>query len=127
VSALLASAAISLLVAIGCAGPRQGPAAAAAPAATFESPLSGMIGAAVRRDAQRVVVSQVGEPAKSAGLEVGDVVVAYNGTPITAVEQFEKLVLGSDPGSRVSVQVMRDGQLRVIDIDVRQIGTASRA
>jgi S1-C subfamily serine protease len=126
-SALVLSAAASTLAGNGCAGPRSAPAPAAAPAAGIDSPVPGTIGAAVRADAKRVVVSDVGEPARSAGLLAGDVVVAYNGVQITDVLQFERLVLESDPGSRASVQVLRNGALRVIEVPVQQIRTGTRA
>jgi S1-C subfamily serine protease len=74
-----------------------------------------------------LAVSAVGEPAKSAGLQVGDVVIAYDGVKVTGVRQLERLVLYSNPGSRASVQVLRDGVPRVIDVPVRQIGTGNRA
>src|SRR5689334_10288775 len=99
--ARIAAAVLLVTALIACAGPAPAPAGAPAPrAVTLDSPVPATIGAAVRADAKRVVVSDVGEPARSAGLQAGDVVIAYNGVHITDVLQFERLVLESDPGSR---------------------------
>jgi len=124
----LVAAGALVLVGIGCAGPPSGPAPAPADAVSGPgSPLPGMIGVAVRADGHRVVVSEVGEPARSAGIEVGDVVVALNGVQITGKLKFERLVLDSPPGSRASLQVLRNGVLRVIEVPVTQVRTGNRA
>lgn len=116
----MTAAALLATAAIACAGPAIAP-----PGMELESPVPASIGVAVRADGKRVVVSEVSESARNAGVEVGDAVIAYNGAAVSDVRQFERLVLETAPGSRASLQVLRDGALRVIDVPVHQIQTAS--
>jgi serine protease Do len=44
-----------------------------------------------------------GSPAAKAGLEQGDVIVAFNGTPITSSEDLQKAVQNAKPGQSVSI------------------------
>jgi serine protease Do len=46
-------------------------------------------------------------PAAKAGLQVGDVITAVNGTPITDVNQFRLQVAGMPPGTNVNLKVLR--------------------
>jgi F0F1-type ATP synthase membrane subunit b/b' len=49
-------------------------------------------------------------PACRAGLQSGDIVVAFNGKPVTNPEQFASLIHSSAPGSSVTMTVVRNGQ-----------------
>jgi len=49
-------------------------------------------------------------PACRAGLQSGDIVVAFNGKPVTNPEQFASLIHTSAPGSSVTMTVVRNGQ-----------------
>jgi serine protease Do len=51
-----------------------------------------------------------GSPAEAAGLEPGDVVVAWNGTPVSTNEDLKIDAQLSIPGTRVKVAIMRDGK-----------------
>jgi serine protease Do len=51
-----------------------------------------------------------GSPAEAAGLEAGDVVVAWNGTPVATSEDLKIDAQLSIPGVRVKVAVVRDGK-----------------
>ena len=44
-----------------------------------------------------------GSPAAKAGLEQGDVIVAFNGTPITSSEDLQKAVQNAKPGQSVTI------------------------
>jgi S1-C subfamily serine protease len=44
-----------------------------------------------------------GSPAAKAGLEQGDVIVSFNGTPITSSEDLQKAVQNAKPGQSVSI------------------------
>jgi len=55
-------------------------------------------------------------PACRAGLKGGDIVVAYNGKPVTGSEQFASLIHGSAPGSTVTMTVIRGGQSKDIKV-----------
>jgi len=48
-------------------------------------------------------------PASKAGLNVGDVIVEYNGQGVVGTEQFVRLVLETPVGRQVSMRVMRNG------------------
>src|SRR5215469_564689 len=46
-------------------------------------------------------------PACHAGLQSGDVVVGFNGQPVTTSEQFASLIHSSTPGSTATITVIR--------------------
>ncbi len=58
-----------------------------------------------------VAIAQVepNSPGSSAGLQVGDVITAVNGTPVSDVNQFRLQVAGMSPGSRVNLRIDRNG------------------
>ena len=69
-------------------------------------------------------------PACHAGLQSGDVVVAYNGKPVTGSEQFAGLIHDSAAGSTVMMTVIRNGQSKDIKVklgDWRQMAGMPRA
>ena len=49
-------------------------------------------------------------PASHAGLQAGDIVVAFNGKPVSSSEQFAGFIHASTPGSTVMMTVIRNGQ-----------------
>jgi serine protease Do len=51
-----------------------------------------------------------GSPAEAAGLEAGDVIVAWNGTPIATSEDLKIDAQLSIPGARLKVALLRDGK-----------------
>jgi S1-C subfamily serine protease len=57
-----------------------------------------------------------GSPAEAAGLQSGDVIVALDGTPITADSDLSMLILPYGAGDTITLSVLRDGE--TIDIDV---------
>jgi serine protease Do len=59
-----------------------------------------------------VLVGQVSEdtPAQRGGLEVGDVIINFDGQKVEGVRQFRLMVAEKSPGSKVNIVVMRDGQ-----------------
>jgi serine protease Do len=58
-----------------------------------------------------VAIAQVepNSPGSSAGLQIGDVITAVNGTPVSDVNQFRLQVAGMSPGSRVNLRINRNG------------------
>ncbi len=58
------------------------------------------------------LITQVdkGSPAAEAGLESGDIVLSYNGEPVTGVDGFNTLFKESVPGDDVVLTVQRDGR-----------------
>jgi serine protease Do len=59
-----------------------------------------------------VAVAQVtsSSPAEKAGMKVGDVITAINGTPVDDVNSFRLAVAGFAPGTTVHLKVARNGQ-----------------
>jgi serine protease Do len=59
-----------------------------------------------------IIVGSVepGTPAQEAGLEEGDVIVAFNGVGIEDVDQFRMLVADTPVESTVPVEILRDGK-----------------
>lgn len=49
-------------------------------------------------------------PAQKAGLQVGDVITAINGTPITDVNQFRLQIAGMAPGTKVNLKINHNGR-----------------
>lgn len=49
-----------------------------------------------------------GSPAARAGLERGDVIVAFNGKPVADSNSLRNMVAGTQPGTKAAVQIVRD-------------------
>ena len=69
------------------------------------------------KDTAGVVVVGVvrGGPAHSAGLQPGDVLVAIDGRKITEAREALLTISGHKPGSRVKMEVLRDGKSLVLE------------
>ena len=76
--------------------------------------LSGRQGALVRS-----VTS--GGPADKAGVKPGDVVVEFNGQPVSNNDELVRLVTGTKPGATVPMKVMRDKQEKTLTITVEEL------
>jgi serine protease Do len=71
-------------------------------------------------------------PGAAAGIEPGDVLVRFNGEAIADTNELVKVVSGTEPGSAVPVEVVRDGALRTLRVTVASLeldqgGTAASA
>jgi serine protease Do len=66
------------------------------------------------------LVSSVDEkgPAKRAGVKAGDVILAWNGTPIEQSSDLPVLVASTKPGEHAKMKVWRDGAERTLDVTV---------
>lgn len=64
-----------------------------------------------------------GGPAAAAGLQVGDVVVAIDGTPAdrTTLTDFRQELRQENPGKRIRLQVGRDGAIKSVDLVLRDL------
>ena len=51
-----------------------------------------------------------GSPAAKAGLQRGDVIVDFNGTPIKEMHELPRLVAGTPPGKTANLKVLRNGK-----------------
>jgi serine protease Do len=70
-----------------------------------------------------VLVAQVtdGSPADAAGLQQGDVIVAYDDTPVTEIGRFRNSVALTEPGSRHTLSVLRGGREVRLDVTIGQL------
>ncbi|MFP7754118.1 DegQ family serine endoprotease [Thermodesulfobacteriota bacterium B35] len=70
--------------------------------------------------AQGALVSEVSDnsPAAKAGLRQGDVLVAYNGTPLTNVADLRNKVAMTAPGTRVTMELIRDGHKKKVEVTI---------
>lgn len=65
-----------------------------------------------------VLVSGVEDdgPADKAGLKEGDVIVKFNGDAVTSPDDLRQMVRDTDPGSKVKLQIMRDGRKKTLSL-----------
>jgi Do/DeqQ family serine protease len=70
------------------------------------------------RGVRGILVGQVlrDTPASRAGLQVGDVITRFDGTPVTSVSGFRILVAEVKIGRRVRLDVQRGGKSIVVDV-----------
>lgn len=120
---LRAAAMVATLAA--CAQP---PAPQVEPTPQGDGVLPGTIGIVVRDERSRVVVAAVGKrsPAAESGVTVGDVVLSCNGEAVTSSRQFNRLVVDSPPGSRMRLELEREGRVRTLDVPVEQLDLTPR-
>ncbi|MBC7102716.1 MAG: DegQ family serine endoprotease [Parvibaculum sp.] len=60
-------------------------------------------------------------PASAAGIETGDIVLAFNGRTINAMRDLPRVVAETDIGSTVDVQLFRDGETLTRKIEVGRL------
>ena len=62
-----------------------------------------------------------GGPAARAGLERGDVVIEFNGRPVTDSESLVNMVVSTKPGATVPITVMRNKQRKTLNVTVDEL------
>ncbi len=72
---------------------------------------------------QGALVSSVekGGPAEKAGIEAGDVILRFDGKPVSSSEDLPRVVGGTKPGTRVGVQVWRNRASRDLPVVVAEL------
>jgi serine protease Do len=60
-------------------------------------------------------------PAKPAGIEAGDVIVAFEGKPIKESRDLPRLVAGTSVGSKAEITLMRKGQSMKVDVTLGRL------
>ena len=66
-----------------------------------------------------------GTPAAAAGLRPGDVLLSINGEPAASARAVMQQVLNTAPGQRLSMRVLRNGAVRVVEARSGLLGRAS--
>jgi serine protease Do len=74
-------------------------------------------------DAQGALVNQVEKngPAEKAGVEVGDIILRFDGKPVTASADLPRMVGSTKPGAKVTLQVWRKGSTRDLALTVAEL------
>ncbi|HET9836491.1 MAG TPA: DegQ family serine endoprotease [Rhodanobacteraceae bacterium] len=62
-----------------------------------------------------------GSGAEKAGIEVGDVILAYNGHPVDTAADLPPLVGATTPGSEATLQISRNGKLMNVKVKVGEL------
>jgi len=62
-----------------------------------------------------------GGPAERAGVETGDIILKFDGKPVTASADLPRIVGSTRPGAKASVQLRRKGQTRDVTVTVGEI------
>jgi serine protease Do len=67
-------------------------------------------------DVKGVLVASVepGSPAAKAGLQSGDVILAFDGKPVAGANELPRVVAGTKPGTNVTLDVWRSGARRQV-------------
>jgi serine protease Do len=75
------------------------------------------------KERKGALVAQVpaGGPGAKAGIEPGDVIVAYNGRPVTNNDDLVKMVVATKPGTTVPVKVLRNKQEKTLNVTVEEL------
>ena len=73
--------------------------------------------------AQGAVVNAVerGGPADKAGVEAGDIILKFDGKPVANSSDLPRIVAGSKPGTKITMQVWRKGALRDLTVVVGEV------
>jgi serine protease Do len=59
-----------------------------------------------------------GSPAEAAGVQVGDLIVTFNGQKVEKMRDLPRLVGMTDPGTEATIEVLRDGELVTLTLTV---------
>ncbi len=70
--------------------------------------------------AEGALVTEVAEhsPAAKAGLKRGDIILTYNGKPIKNVSELRTLVAMTQPGTKVTMTIWRNGHRKQIEVEI---------
>jgi serine protease Do len=60
-------------------------------------------------------------PAQKAGIELGDVILAWNGQPVKGSNDLVQSVMKTKPGTTIPVRVLRNKQQRTLNITVEEL------
>src|SRR5215510_6211754 len=75
------------------------------------------------KDRKGAVVSSVspGSAAARAGMEPGDVIVSYNGKPVSGRDDLVRMVVATKPNTTVPVRVIRDRKEKTVSLTVDEL------
>ena len=70
---------------------------------------------------------QEGGPAEKAGLEIGDVILSWNGQPVKNSDELVRMVTRTKPGTTVPLRIVRDKKERSLNITVEELDLEAEA
>ncbi len=72
---------------------------------------------------QGILVAQVSEdsPAEKGGLRQGDIIIAYNGKPLSDVGSFRNQVSLTAPGTRQELAILRNGEQKPVAVTIGRL------
>ncbi|HEY6895354.1 MAG TPA: Do family serine endopeptidase [Rhodanobacteraceae bacterium] len=75
------------------------------------------------KDRKGALVAQVpaGGASAKAGIEPGDVIVEYNGRPVSNSDELVKMVVATKPGTTVPVKILRNKQEKTVNVTVEEL------
>ncbi|MDH5256969.1 MAG: DegQ family serine endoprotease [Gammaproteobacteria bacterium] len=81
------------------------------------------------KDDEGILVAQVseGSPASKAGIKVGDLIVSFQGSPVSEVGDFRNRVAVTKPGTKARVDILRDGKKISLTVGVGELSDESRS
>jgi serine protease Do len=65
-----------------------------------------------------------GSPAEKAGLKRGDVILDFGGRPVQKMQELQRLVASTPPGTPVGVKVLRDRQEQLVALEIGELREA---
>jgi serine protease Do len=68
-----------------------------------------------------------GSPADKAGIEAGDVILRFDGKTVTSSDDLPRVVGSSKPGTKATVQLMRNKQTREVSVVVGEMQDDAKA
>ncbi len=68
-----------------------------------------------------IVSIQKGGPADKAGIEIGDVILSYDGVDVASSSDLPRMVGNTKPDTKVSMEVLRSGKIQKISIVIGEM------
>jgi serine protease Do len=75
-----------------------------------------------------VLISDIlpGSPAEKAGLQRGDVILDFAGSPIDKIQELQRLVAATRPATPIQVRVLRDRQEQRVTVEIAELRDAEQ-
>lgn len=64
-------------------------------------------------------------PAEKSGIRAGDVIIGFNGTPVSSSTELPALVGATKPGTKVKVKIWRNGSDQDVDVTVGELAPST--